>query len=362
MIISESSSSNVADCYNLRGWTAYLGRSESLPYRNVERDIPMPERIASNGYRAWTPYTDDNYNDSSHLEDLSATVYECGSFKQLCQLVALLGSVVRNLYNKETATSNRNGPSSEVVSDLHTKLCAWYNKLPHYMRLSAGASPIVLHTHMIYHTALILLFRPFVRTQKRQAPVSRSVPYGVSPLGICTTSALAISKCLKQYQKAYTLRRYANWMVHSVLTASTVFVIHAARAISKRNPSPDEACSPEEAGRKLEETMRALAGMGTAWENAGRCLHQIQQWIENYSIQINPKVTEQLPQPNASLNWTEPVPQLEDLPSMVTNDNVITSEFNADLFDMNFMPADFELWSSELPDFTQPLDVDWSLT
>ncbi|KAK4986997.1 hypothetical protein LTR50_004949 [Elasticomyces elasticus] len=346
-----------------RGWTAYLGRTESLPYRNVQRDICMPERVSSKGYRAWSPYTDDCYNKSNHSEDLSSSTYECDSFKHLCQLVALLGSIVRNLYNKETAPENKNGPSSEIVSGLHTKLCAWHNQLPHCMRLSSSASPVVLLVHMFYHTALILLFRPFVRARQRQTSASRnSTPYDISPLEICTKSALAITRCLKQYQKAYTLRRYANWIVHAVLTASTIFVINATGTVSPCNSSPDATCSPEEAARKLEETMRALAEMSAAWTNAGRCMLQLHQWIEKYNIPIRPKIMAQLPQPNPSLHWVEPATQYEGLPpTWISDFSTLLEQSSTTLLDMSSVPVDYTFWPSEFPDFMQPLEAKWNV-
>jgi len=64
--------------------------------------------------------------------------------------------------------------------------------------------------HMFYHAALILLFRPFIRSQQpRSATSNVDSPY-ISPHAICTSSAMAITKCPREYQYVYSLRRYSN--------------------------------------------------------------------------------------------------------------------------------------------------------
>jgi hypothetical protein len=121
-----------------RGWTAYLGRSYSLPYQEVDGAIPMPDRGVPAGTRAWVAYTDDDFdaNVTSQSAVASSLPCETGSFKHLCQLVNLLGSVVRNLYDKAKPPTGRMTASSDVVTELHMRLQTWYRKLPQYMRSS----------------------------------------------------------------------------------------------------------------------------------------------------------------------------------------------------------------------------------
>lgn len=275
-----------------RGWTAYLGRSYSLPYQEVDATLPMPDRGVPAGTRAWVAYTDDDFeaNVTSSSALGASLPYETGSFKHLCQLVNLLGSVVRNLYDKAKPPTGRLKASSDVVTELHMKLQSWYNKLPQYMRLGYGTPPpIVLVTHMFYHAALILLFRPFVRSRRADTPsLSTTSAWDVSPQAICTSSALSITKCLREYQHVYSLRRYSNWLVHAVLTSATIYVINTTGRVdtSSHASAANAMCDPAEATRKLEETIAALAEMGEAWTNARRCAEQIRQWTERYSIRL----------------------------------------------------------------------------
>jgi hypothetical protein len=274
-----------------RGWTAYLGRSYSLPYQEGDNALPMPDRGIPAGTRTWTAYTDDDF-DANTMSQQSLGMClraETGSFKHLCQLSNLLGSVVCNLYDKAKPPSGKLSANSNVVTELHMSLQSWYNKLPQYMRLGCGTSPppIVLVAHMFYHAALILLFRPFIRPRHAESPTRTTTsPYDVSPQDICTNSALSITKCLKEYQHLYSLRRFSNWLVHAVLTSATIYVINTTGRVrsSSHVTAPNAMCDSLEATRKLEDTITALDEMGEAWMNARRCAQQIQQWAERYKI------------------------------------------------------------------------------
>ena len=261
-------------------------------YRDIDCDIPIPDRGVPAGTRSWVAYTDEDFDANITVQSALARSlpYETGSFKHLCQLVNLLGSVVRNLYNQSEPANGRLTQNSDVVTELHVRLCTWFNQLPQYMRLGNGTPPpIVLVAHMFYHAALILLFRPFIRSQQpRSATSNADSPYDVSPHAICTSSAMAITKCLREYQHVYSLRRYSNWLVHAVLTSATVYVILSTGRVktTANATTASSMCDPAEATRKLEETVAALVEMGAAWTNARRCAQQIQQWAERYNIRL----------------------------------------------------------------------------
>jgi hypothetical protein len=214
-----------------------------------------------------------------------ASSFNLSRFKYICQLAEHLGAIVRTIYNTG-AFSNKGEAAKQCVTDLHTKLCAWYNSLPHHMRISPQACPTVLVAHIFYHTALILLFRPFIQSWK-----SRQTPADSSPLAICTQSALAISRYIEQYRRTYSLRRCVNWLVHAVFTAATIYVINGAASSSPVDPlnGRSEAMAVnKEAVRKLRELMGALEEMSRAWRNAENCLSQIRQWIHKYQLVIAP--------------------------------------------------------------------------
>ena len=87
----------------------------------------------------------------------------------------------------------------------------------------------------------------------------------VNPL-TTTTSALAMTRCIKQYKTRFTLRCYVNTLVHAIFTAITIHVINVAITKPRLGSYPQDTgiCTHEEAVKKLQETMQALAEMGVA--------------------------------------------------------------------------------------------------
>lgn len=339
----------------LSGWTAYLGRSDSLPFRDPDRDIRMPDRGPA--LPTWCSYTDDDFtaNNIQHFESTTPS-YHIGSFKHLCQLVGLLGSVVRNLYDKGNTSDTKLGLQSDAVTDLYVKLCSWHTGLPPYMRLNSSSPPIAIIAHMFHHAARILLFRPFIRARHGRRPIDDKViaVYDISPRAICNISAFAIVKCLRQYQKVYTLRRYSNWMVHAVLTAATIFVVNATATSSASAPSElvaEAFCTADEAASRLGEIVSALNEMGAAWANARRCSLQIQQWITRYNIRT--KGFNSVVQSDFA-HYRQPVTNAAQIPHQAPLSRLASpSQFPAeqlDLLGMDLFPQ--HLYSGWQQDFT----------
>lgn len=167
------------------------------------------------------------------------------------------------------------------------------------MRLSGHQSaptptPVVLLVHIFYHTAIILLFRPFIH---RTGSSPHCDPSTTSPLETCTVSALTITRCIQQYRRLYSLRRYVDWMIHAVLTAATIHVINAAPGLGSNNAPQtckiNRACEPNEAIRTLQETMTALSEMGRAWKAANRCFAQVKSLVERCGIEMKLAIDEQ---------------------------------------------------------------------
>ena len=70
---------------------------------------------------------------------------------------------------------------------------------------------------MYYHTAILLLFRPFVKLN-----ITGS---GVSPRDLCQQAANTISILLKSYSDLYTLERTPSFVPYFVLASTITHVI-----------------------------------------------------------------------------------------------------------------------------------------
>ncbi|OIW32929.1 hypothetical protein CONLIGDRAFT_590068 [Coniochaeta ligniaria NRRL 30616] len=349
-----------------KGWTAYLGRPESLPCSNIAQGVPLPTQAAGTSHVPWRVYTDSDLSDLTVVDSSTSlsTSSDLAAFRHLSTLVAILGAIVRDLYHKDQSdTSPRHHVSSRtvqpiVVSALHTRLLNWHHELPQYMRLSAHQSaptptPVVLLVHMFYHAAIILLFRPFIH---RTGSSHHCGPSTTSPLETCTASALTITRCLQQYRRLYTLRRYVDWLIHAVLTAATIHVINAAPGLGCNTAPASKgniACEPKEAIRRLQETMTALSEMGRAWKAANRCFLQVKAWVERYGIEMGLDIDEQksitpkeeyLPSPGLKDKALGPFVASDATPDQWSFSEPIWDNLEFDAAGLSLPEYDMEFW------------------
>jgi hypothetical protein len=70
---------------------------------------------------------------------------------------------------------------------------------------------------MYYHSAILLLFRPFIKLD--------IISSSVSPRDVCAQAADAISALAQSYSQLYTLRRTPSFVPYFVLTASIAHLV-----------------------------------------------------------------------------------------------------------------------------------------
>ena len=79
-------------CYLFdKGWSAYLGRPESMPAHLVER-TPRPALKAEEEFAFWTPYGDEP------MPGEPMVAHTMSTSRQIVAIAEILGSVIRNLY------------------------------------------------------------------------------------------------------------------------------------------------------------------------------------------------------------------------------------------------------------------------
>lgn len=116
---------------------------------------------------------------------------------------------------------------------------------------------------MYYHTAILLLFRPFVKLE--------IIGSGVSPRDICLQAADAISTLVKSYSELYTLRRTPSFVPFFVLTAC---LAHAVAFGNSR-------CDSE----KLRQGIADLKELASCHGFSNRALEIVHFLIKHWGIQ-----------------------------------------------------------------------------
>ncbi|KAH6653393.1 hypothetical protein BKA67DRAFT_519033, partial [Truncatella angustata] len=110
-------------------------------------------------------------------------------------------------------TDENHPPTSREILIFYTKYLSWYDLLSDVLRLGHTSTPAVLFTHMYYHFAVLLLFRPFV---------TLSIPgSNILPRDVCFEAANNISALLHSYSALHTLQRIPSF-VPTLLFATSI--------------------------------------------------------------------------------------------------------------------------------------------
>lgn len=225
----------------------------------------------------WVPYVAPDvelpkiWKEFTALTDLQKTnVY-------LIKLIEIISEIQEVIYSD-------NDPKSlpklwAFASETHVKLSKWITTLPSPLLCSANSQrPIISHIvllHLLYHSALIYLHRPFLLmpTNSAAADSSSSQPDKFPEINvfaadhatdICREAALGITNLLSRYDHSwYTLRRIHPVAVHITFSAATIHLMNAWN---------DEGMNKVNATQGLKTCCESLASMGQAYETAKRSL------------------------------------------------------------------------------------------
>ncbi|KAL2268827.1 hypothetical protein VTJ83DRAFT_3673 [Remersonia thermophila] len=187
-------------------WSLATG---SLPRCSWLPHLPRKPAVFDNLEASpWVPYTDDGgpLQHSFAQPSNSRSVFRC-----FCELSELVHQSLYLLYSPGRLLTSRR------LLDIYTQFVNWYDGVPDVLRLGHNFTPAVLFSHMYYHFAILLLFRPLI---KLRIPNSHVVPRKV-----CSEAANAISGLLRSYARLYTLRRTPSFVPYFALNAA---VMHLA--------------------------------------------------------------------------------------------------------------------------------------
>ncbi|KAK4160243.1 nitrogen assimilation transcription factor nirA [Cladorrhinum sp. PSN259] len=181
------------------GALPHFSRMPRLPPKI--RPIPEVENAL------WTPYTDDGLALEHSCEQPChiITVYNC-----FCELSQIVHS---SLYRIHCVA--RKATSQDILG-IYAKYISWYDNLPETLRLGSNFTPQVLFTHLYYHFAIVLTFRPFIEFRIRGSEIV--------PRELCLQAANTIQTHLKAYSRLYSLRRTPSFVPYVVLVSSRVYV------------------------------------------------------------------------------------------------------------------------------------------
>ncbi|KAA8567599.1 hypothetical protein EYC84_008074 [Monilinia fructicola] len=189
-----------------QAWSLTIGR---IPHFSHYTKLTVkPSIVDSVEASPWIPYTDDgallerNCTQPSNIRSVYAT---------FCELSEI---VHKSLYLLYAPGSNF---TSNSLLRIYTRYLQWYESIPTALRLGHNFTPAVLFSHMYYHYAILLLFRPFIKLSLLGS--------SVSPRDVCNQAADAISALAGSYAQLYTLRRTPSFVPHFILASSIIHLV-----------------------------------------------------------------------------------------------------------------------------------------
>ncbi|KAL1840124.1 hypothetical protein VTJ49DRAFT_780 [Mycothermus thermophilus] len=186
--------------------TGSLPRCSRIPHLP-----PKPAVFEDLEASRWVPYTDDGVP-LQHPSEQPSNVRSV--FKCFCELSELVHKSLYMLYSPGRVLTSRD------LLDIYTRFVNWYDGVPDVLRLGHNFTPAVLFSHMYYHFAILLLFRPLIKLRILNSPVV--------PREVCSEAANAISGLLRSYARLYTLRRTPSFIPYFALAAAVMHLALAA--------------------------------------------------------------------------------------------------------------------------------------
>ncbi|KAK8025712.1 hypothetical protein PG990_003535 [Apiospora arundinis] len=259
----------------------YFGRPPALyPHESDVRNtirIPYPD--------AWQGLLD-----TYIAKDISATAYEdgialSGSFIYRVELYKVVHTMITDLFENRRHNADR-AVLAATAQQIHVQLNKWLATLPsklYWNQWSNGkVQPFVLHLHMVFHTAMIILHRPPRHLYDRPG-ISQS-----EDVEICYESLQAILRLLRSYSRYYKYSALPLDFVHTLsVAAGTVLMRRSLEDIP-----PDDSSIV----KSMEIILDAMDGIKHTWP----CI-----------VEVKDSVVKAMELPGAEYNITAQDPLLD---------------------------------------------------
>lgn len=181
-----------------------LARLPSMPTSAITR--PHPQIEQAQDVHDWT-------NDDFFMKPKPGM--RSSTFSNIAALGKLINSTLYMFF----------APTHEIsalaIITEHSKYLSWFDHLSPGLANLIDAPPHVLHLHMQYHSAVLLLFRPFLSAKFVDFP-------GTDPRHIAMIAAQNISHAFQEHYRQYHHTGVCTLHVHALLTACTIHILNLA--------------------------------------------------------------------------------------------------------------------------------------
>ncbi|KAI7898774.1 fungal-specific transcription factor domain-containing protein [Cokeromyces recurvatus] len=229
--------------------SAMYGRASTFEERDC--DVPFPSIDDDD------PIQDDDQHSFSLLD----------AFTNLIKVCDILGHVLKNIYYVHSLQYTGTRQTDTILLALNKKLHQWYDQLPDSLQIKKDEplpSIAICQLHMIYHTVVILLHRPFI-----PGPDQILIPTLLPCASVCLAAADAILSVTNSMLAEKKLRYVFNYAVYYIFTSSIIFIkgVHCIKEQVEHNNKSEKSL---EAKAKVIKCMQALDEVEITWPTASK--------------------------------------------------------------------------------------------
>lgn len=244
-------------CYIFdQGWGFYLGRPRAI--QEIDITLNFPTYFEENPV-SWSPFYEGVANPDANF---SLNCYPKNTLTAVIHLYRILKDIIVDIYSGNTKKNYRS-----LLEHHYGKLDTWTRTLPKTLACVEGPlHPAVIMLHTMYFSALIFLFRPFLKLGMEEWKY-KNIP---EPVEISQRCADSILNLLKRYKELYTLRKIVNLASYVTSTASTVYF----------------SLGYKENLDNLKQFQEIFTELGASWPDANLLLERINERIAKDGIQL----------------------------------------------------------------------------
>ncbi|ORX79621.1 hypothetical protein K493DRAFT_243493 [Basidiobolus meristosporus CBS 931.73] len=255
-------------CYVMdRNASACMGRPLSIDDRHCDTSFPQVDVVQTTR--------------GTGADELLNSGMCMDAFVEVIKLHEIYGQIMNNIYAIRAHPTENPFKSESFLLELDSALHKWMVELPtalqynpqHYFDGRKPASNYVAYLHILYHSALILLHRPYI-----PKPNSRVCPSPYPSLQICITSANSITAIAHLCSGEPGLEEVLIFVLFPIFTAATV---HLTNMTSRDMRLADLS------KRYLSKNMVLLCRIRKRWGSAGKYYIVLRELLAARNISID---------------------------------------------------------------------------
>ncbi|KAI9363282.1 fungal-specific transcription factor domain-containing protein [Pilaira anomala] len=192
------------------------------------------------------------------------------TFINLIKICEVLGHVLKDIYYVRSLQNTASKQADTVLTTWNKRLHQWYDQLPDSLQIKKNCPTLpptaVCQLHMIYHTTVILLHRPFI-PGPNQSLVACVLPCA----SICSSAADSVLSIGNAMLSENKLRYVMNYAVYYIFTSAIIFIKSAFIKYPHDNTTMSHQHNKSlDARVKVTHCMRALDEIEGTWTTASK--------------------------------------------------------------------------------------------